>query len=79
VPELGSAPDHAPEAVQDVALVDDQVSVEKVPLVTDDGFAEIDTVGAGGVTVTWADAVALPPAPVHVREKALVAVSAPVD
>jgi hypothetical protein len=48
VPYLGSAPDHAPEALHDVALVEDQVSVEEVPLVTDEGFAEIDTVGAGG-------------------------------
>jgi hypothetical protein len=79
VPELGFAPDHAPEAVQDVALVEDQVSVEEFPLETNEGFAEIDTVGGGGVTVTWADPVALPPAPVQVREKVPVAVSAPVD
>ncbi len=48
MPELGSAPDQAPEAVQDVAFVEDQVSVEEPPLTTDDGFAEIDTVSGGG-------------------------------
>ena len=54
LPEVALAPDQAPEAVQDVALVEDQVSVEEPPLVTDVGFALIDTVGAG---VTGAAAV----------------------
>jgi len=44
-----------------------------VELLMVSGDGEIDTVGAG-TTVTWADAVALPLAPVHVREKVLFAV-----
>jgi hypothetical protein len=59
-------PDHAPEAVQEVAFVDDQVSVEPSPLATVLGLALKLTVGAGGVTDTVADCAALPPAPVQV-------------
>jgi hypothetical protein len=66
-PVAASAPDHAPEAVQDVALVADQVSVELLPLATVLGFAEKLTVGAGVVTETVADWVALPPLPVQLR------------
>jgi hypothetical protein len=66
-PVAALAPDHAPEAVQDVALVADQVSVELLPLATVLGFAEKLTVGAGVVTETVADCVALPPLPVQLR------------
>lgn len=60
------------------------MSVDDPPLVTDVGFAEIDTVGTGGgggvpCTVTVVDALALPPGPLQVREWVLVAVSAPED
>jgi hypothetical protein len=41
------APDQAPEAVQEVALVADQVSVELLPLVTVLGLAARLMVGAG--------------------------------
>ena len=70
LPEIALLPDHAPEAAQELALVDDQVSVEDTPLRTDVGFAESVTVGAGPVlvTVTVVEALALPPDPVHVRE-----------
>jgi hypothetical protein len=61
-------PLHEPDAVQDVAFVADQVSVEPVPLVTELGAALIKTAGAGEVTETVADCVALPPGPVHVNE-----------
>ena len=61
-------PDQAPEAVQEAAFVEDQVSVEDPPLATDGGLAVSDTVGAAGNTVTVADALALPPEPVQVRE-----------
>jgi hypothetical protein len=61
------APDHAPEAVQEVALVADQVSVELLPLATVLGLAEKLTVGAGVVTETVADWVALPPPPIQLR------------
>jgi hypothetical protein len=44
-----------PDAVQAVAFVADQVSVELVPLVTELGAALIKTVGAGALTETVAD------------------------
>ena len=49
------APDQAPEAVQAVALVDDQFSAELLPLATVLGLAVKVTVGAGWVTDTVAD------------------------
>jgi hypothetical protein len=49
-------PDHAPPAVQDVALLDDQVSVEPLPLATVLGFALTLTVALGlELTLTVAD------------------------
>jgi hypothetical protein len=62
-------PDQSPEALQDVAFVDDQLSVELPPLVIALGPTLKVTVGAKeeGATVTVVDCVALPPAPVHVR------------
>ena len=73
LPEVVLLPDHVPEATQDVASVDDQVSVEDAPLVIEVGFAVSDTVGSGGgggvpATVTVAELLALPPEPVQVRE-----------
>ena len=59
-------PDQAPAALHEVALVDDQVRVEVLPLATVVGFALSATVGAGVVTVIVADCDALPPAPVQV-------------
>ena len=68
LPEGALVPDQPPEAVQ-VAFVEDQVSVEDAPYATDVGFATSDTVGVGGGdTVTVADALALPPGPLQVRE-----------
>ena len=72
------APDHAPEAVQEVALVDDQLKVEPLPLVTLVGFALIDTLGGVADTVTVADWLAVPPAPVQVNVYFVVAVRAAV-
>ncbi len=54
-PLVALAPDHAPEAVHEVALVDDHVSVELAPLATVLGLAVSLTVGAGGVTETVTD------------------------
>ena len=69
LPEVGLVPDQAPEAAQELASVEDQVSVEDPLYATDVGFATSDTVGTGGGdTVTVADALALPPGPVQVRE-----------
>jgi hypothetical protein len=59
-------PDQAPEAVHEVAWVDDQFNVEPLPLDIVLGLAVKLTVGAAAVTDTVADCVALPPVPVHV-------------
>jgi len=66
VPEAALAPDQPPEAVHEVAFVDDQARAEAVPLGTNAGVAVNDTVGAGRM-VTVTEALALPPAPVQVR------------
>ena len=54
-PLVGSAPDQTPEAVQEVALVEDQLKFELPPLVTEVGLALKVTTGAGALTVTVAD------------------------
>ena len=64
-PLIALLPDQAPEAVHEVALVADQVNVELPPLATVLGLAAKVTVGAGEVTETVADCVALPPVPVQ--------------
>ena len=65
-PAVASEPLQPPEAVQAVALVDDQVNAEAAPLLTVAGFAVRVTAGAGVVTDTVADCAALPPLPVQV-------------
>jgi hypothetical protein len=65
-PLLAKVPDQPPEAVHAVALLEDQVNVELPPLATLLGLALIVTDGAGAETVTVADWLALPPAPVQV-------------
>ena len=65
-------PDHAPAALQEVALVEDHVSMELRPEVTELGLALIVTVGAGtakGVpaTVTVVEWVVEPIGPPQVR------------
>jgi hypothetical protein len=66
-PLIGSLPLQPPDAAQEVALVELQVNVALLPLVTVLGLAEMSTVGTGWVTETVADCEALPPAPVQVR------------
>jgi hypothetical protein len=78
-PLVGSLPLQPPEAVQEVAFVEVQLKVAPLPLVTVLGFAEIFTVGADWVTETLADCEALPPAPVQVIVKVVLAFNAPVD
>ncbi len=56
-----------PDALHEVALVDDQLNVDAVPLLTVLGLAVSVTAGAGVVTDTVADCDALPPVPVQVR------------
>jgi hypothetical protein len=79
LPEVALVPDQAPEALHEVTLVEDHVSVEVPPLATDVGVAARDSVGAGGVTVTVDDALAVPPDPEHARANVLVLVNAGVD
>jgi hypothetical protein len=59
-------PDQPPEAVHEVALVELQLRVDALPLARLVGLALNVTVGVGAVTLTVADCVALPPAPVQV-------------
>jgi hypothetical protein len=71
-------PDQLPEAVQAVAFLAAQESVELEPLVTLLGAADSDTVGAAELTETVTDCVALPPTPLHVMVYVLLLVIAPV-
>lgn len=59
-------PDQAPEAMQEVAFVAAHVRVELPPLATVLGLADKVTTGAGAVTETVVDCVALAPLPVQV-------------
>jgi hypothetical protein len=54
LPLIGSLPDHPPEALQLVALLEDQLSVEAEPLLNVAGVTDRVTVGlaTGAVTVT---------------------------
>lgn len=55
-------------AVQEVALLEDQLSVLLAPLLIDEGLALRLTVGAGAlVTVTVVEWLVVPAAPVQVR------------
>jgi hypothetical protein len=54
-PVTALLPLHAPDAVQAVALLADQLSVELVPLATELGAALIETVGAAELTETVAN------------------------
>jgi hypothetical protein len=77
-PLIALVPDQAPEPVQDVAFVAVHVKVELRPLAIELGLAEIEMVGAGELTDTVADCVAVPPVPVQLREYVALALSAPV-
>jgi hypothetical protein len=67
-PEVGFVPLHPPEAVHEVALLEDQLRVAVPPAATSDGVAVNATVGTGGAALTTTLAVCAidPPAPVHV-------------
>lgn len=67
-PVRALAPAHAPEAVHEVALLDDHVSVDALPLLIVLGLALKLTVTVGfALTETVAVWAAVPPAPVQVR------------
>ena len=74
-------PDHAPDALHEVALAEVQVKVVESPAVTDEGLAVSDTVGGGGggcpFTVTVTDRVVLLPLLMQYRLNVLVCVSGP--
>lgn len=72
-------PDQEPEAEHAVAFLVDQVSVEAAPELTVLGSALSATTGGNPDTVTVADCVAEPPAPVQVSSYSVVLASAPVD
>ena len=72
-------PDQAPDAIQEVAFLLDQASIEAVPELTVLGLALSVTTGGKVGTVTVTDCVAEPPSPVQVRSYSVVLVSAPVD
>lgn len=76
VPDVALVPDHAPDAVQPVALVDDHVNVDVAPDDTDDGDAESVSVGAVPATATVVDTVLAPPDPLHAKVYAVLEVSA---
>src|SRR4029077_13901768 len=80
LPLVGSFPDHPAEAVQLLALLDDQLSIADAPLLTVVGLALRLTVGLGGgaETLTVTDRLALPPGPLQASVKVVVALSAPV-
>ncbi len=79
-PVRALVPVHAPDAVHEVALLEDQVRVDALPLAMVLGLALKLTVTVGfALTVTVAVCAAVPPAPVQVSVYAEVAVSAPVD
>jgi hypothetical protein len=69
-PLTALVPDQAPEAAQEVALVEDQVRVAAAPLLTVLGVADRLTVGAGWLTDTVVDWVAPPPPSVPVQVSA---------
>ena len=77
LPLVGSFPDQPPDAVQLVALLDDQLSIADPPLLTVVGLALRPTVG-GPETLTVTDWLALPPGPLQASVKVVVALSAPV-
>jgi homoserine kinase len=63
------APENVPPvAVQEVALVELQVSVELPPLAIVVGLAVSVAVGLGAMATVAVAAVLVPPAPVHVNE-----------
>jgi hypothetical protein len=78
LPLVVFVPLQPPDAVQLVAPVEFQVSVDDPPLAMLVGFAASVTVGVGA-TVTVASCPRVPPLPVHVSLNIVVAESAPVD
>jgi hypothetical protein len=77
-PLIARLPDQPPEAVQALALVEVQVSIDVAPLEMLDGLALKETVGAAAATVTVTDWDAEPPLPWQVSVKSVVLLRATV-
>ena len=78
LPAVALLPDQPPDAVQDVAFVDDHVRLLVPPLATEVGDADSDTVGVAEVTVTDAVRCVVPPAPVQLSVYEALADNVPV-
>jgi hypothetical protein len=78
-PLTAFAPDQSPDALHDVAFVEDQVNVEPTPLFTVLGLALKTTLGADAAIATTVVCEALPPLPVQVSVKLSLDLRAPVD
>jgi len=76
VPLVASAPLQPPEAVQDLALVELQLSAAGLPLATDVGFAVTEAVGT--TLIPALNAGLMPPGPLHVSTKVEFLVRGPV-
>ncbi len=70
LPEVAYVPDHAPDAVHEVASVADQVSVLLLPASIELGFAANEMTGTAtaGVTLMVVVCEAAPPSPLHESE-----------
>jgi hypothetical protein len=66
-PVSALVPDHAPDAVQEVALTEDHDKTEALPLTILLGAALNRMLGGVALTDTEADCAALPPGPVQVN------------
>jgi hypothetical protein len=78
LPLVGWLPDQPPEAVQLLALLEDQLSVADPPLLTVVELALRLSAGAGVETLTVTDWLALPPDPLQVSVKVVVLLRPPV-
>ena len=69
MPDSASVPVQPPDAVHEVAFVDDHVNADVAPLTIEVLLAIKDTVGNEGdcATVTITDFVVVPPAPVQAK------------
>ncbi len=67
VPLTASVPDHPPLAVQEVALVLDQVRIELLPEAIVVGLAVSVAVGAGAIVTVALTGAVVPPAPEQVN------------
>ena len=79
VPPAALLPDHAPEAVQEVALLLDHVRIEEPPTLSELGLAWMVTSGVGELTVTTTDWLATPLGPLHTSSYSVLLLSRPVD